>query len=171
MRGNVLDEIGQVETLEMVSKLVVLDSVDGGEVLHQVAQAGGAAVNPVDQRLARFLVQPVSLVQQRIGLGLDAGQWRLQLVGHHRDEVAAHLVNLLQSFDAFFFQRFATPGLVELGGAFDRGAQRPVEPAADVTNQQPRDQRDEEKQEHAADHEPGRRRDPREAGEAADHDI
>src|SRR6202022_4973801 len=45
-----LDEVRQVEPFEVVAKLVVLDAVDGGKVLHEVGEAGGAAVNPIDQR-------------------------------------------------------------------------------------------------------------------------
>src|SRR5207249_11783522 len=36
---HVLDEFGQVELLEVIAELVVLDAVDGGEVLHDVGQA------------------------------------------------------------------------------------------------------------------------------------
>ena len=171
MRDHVLDEFGQLEALEKVGELVVLDSVDGGEVLHQVAQAGGAAVNPVDQCFAGFLVQPVSLVQQGIGLGLDAGQGCLQLMGHHRNEVGAHLVDLLQPLHPLFFERFATASLIELGGTLDRCAQRAVESAADIANQKSCDQRHEEKQEDAADHESGRRRDPGKARQASNGSL
>src|SRR6059036_1571685 len=87
-----LDELRQVETLEVVGELVVFDPVDGRKVLHQAGQAGGAPMDPIDEGSPGFLVEPMLLGEQGIGLGLDAGQRCLQLVGHHRDEVRADLV-------------------------------------------------------------------------------
>src|ERR1700674_3451784 len=168
---HLFDEVGGIETLEVVAELVVLDAVDSGEVLHQVGQAGGAAMNPIDERAPGFLVETVLLGQQGFRLRLDTGQWCLQLVRHHRNEVRADLVDLFQSFDAFFLQRLAAAGLIELGGALDRSAQRAVEPASHVTDQEARDQRDEEEEEDAADDKARRWRHRGEPGEPTDHRV
>ena len=128
-------------------------------------------MNPVHQRAAGFLVEPVLLCQQRLRLGLDARQRRLQLVGHHRDEVGADLVDLFQSLDPFFFQRFATAGLIELGGALDRRAQRAVQPGPHIADQQAGDQGDEEEEKDATDDEARRWRHRGEPGEPSDHDV
>ncbi len=155
MIHDVLDEWPQVERLEVVTELVVLDPVDRRKVLHQVSQAGRAAVDAVDERDPGLLVEAMLLGQQGVCLGLDAGERRLQLMGHHRDEIRPDLVDLLQSLRTLLFQRLAATGLVELGGPLDRRPQRTIEAGAHVTHEEPGDQRDEEEEEDTADDEPG----------------
>src|SRR5438309_1247727 len=169
--GDVFDELREVQPLEVIGELVILDPVDGGEVLHQVGETGRAAMDAVDQGAAGFLVEPVLLGQQGVRLRLDAGQRRLQFVGDHRDEVGSDLVDLLQPFNAFFFQGLPPARLVELRRSLDRGAQGAVQPDAHVPDQQARHQGDKEEKEDSADYEPWWRRNPGKPCGAADQDV
>ena len=111
------------------------------------------------------------LGQQGVGLRLDAGQRRLQFVRHHRDEVGAHLVDLLEPLHPFFLQRLPAARFIQLTGALDGGAQRSIEPPPHVADQQAGNERDEDEQKDATDDEPRRRRDPGESSRAADHHV